>query len=61
MMASNNSDTTRYTTEIFLQILNMFINICKRLYMNVYKCLYINIYKHLCINVYRQTFMEPSF
>ena len=51
MMASNNSDTARYT---YRNISPDFKHVYKRLCINVYKRLYINVYKHLCVNVYKR-------
>ena len=43
MMASNNSDTARYTNR----------NISPD-FKHVYKRLYINVYKHFCLNIYKR-------
>ena len=54
MMASNNSDTARYT---YRNISPDFKHVYKRykcLCINVYKRIYINIYKRLCLNVYKR-------
>ena len=50
MMASNNSDTARYT---YKNISPDFKHVYKRLYIKVYKRLYINVYKRLCLNGYK--------
>ena len=46
MMASNNSDTARYTYRNISPVFKQ----CT----NVYKCLCINVYKRLCLNVYKR-------
>ena len=51
MMASNNSDTARYT---YRNISPDFKHVYKRLYIIICKRLYININKHLCLNVYKR-------
>ena len=52
MMASNNSDTARYTST-YRNISPDFKHVYKCLYVNVYKSLYINVYKRLCVDVYK--------